>query len=41
MEYLQREMDYVNYIWPQQMSDERKEAAASMREKREPNYKPE
>jgi enoyl-CoA hydratase/carnithine racemase len=39
MEYLQREMDYVNYIWPQQTSEERKEAAASQREKRTPKYK--
>jgi enoyl-CoA hydratase/carnithine racemase len=39
MEYLQREMDYVNFIWPQQMSEERKEAAASQREKRPPKYK--
>lgn len=38
MEYLQREMDYVNYIWPQQTSAERAEAAASMREKRAPDY---
>ncbi len=34
-----REMDYVDFIWPQQVSEERKEAAASMREKREPDYK--
>lgn len=39
MEYLQREMDYVHYIWPQQTSEERKEAAASQREKREPDFK--
>jgi enoyl-CoA hydratase len=39
MDYLQREMDYVNFIWPQQISEERKEAAASMREKRAPDYK--
>lgn len=38
MEYLEREMDYVHYIWPQQTSDERREAARSMREKREPEY---
>ena len=39
IEYLQREMDYAHFIWPQQTSDERKEAAASMREKREPDFK--
>ena len=39
MEYLQREMEYAHFIWPQQMSEERKEAAASMREKREPDYR--
>ncbi|MDY7102091.1 MAG: enoyl-CoA hydratase/isomerase family protein [Actinomycetota bacterium] len=38
MEYLEREMDHVNYIWPQQISGERREAAAAMREKRDPDY---
>ena len=28
MEYLQREMDYAHFIWPQQISEERKEAAS-------------
>jgi enoyl-CoA hydratase len=39
MEYLQREMDFAHFIWPQQTSEERKEAAASQREKRTPKYK--
>jgi hypothetical protein len=39
MEYLQREMDFAHFIWPQQISEERKEAATSQREKRTPKYK--
>ena len=39
MEYLQREMDFAHFIWPQQISEERKEAAASQREKRVPKYR--
>jgi hypothetical protein len=39
MEYLQREMDFARFIWPQQTSEERKEAAASQREKRTPKYR--
>jgi len=34
MECLRREMDFAHFIWPQQVSEVRKEAASSHREKR-------
>jgi len=37
--YLQNEMDYAHYIWPQIQSEERREAARAQREKREPDYR--
>ncbi len=39
LRYLENEQDYVNYIWPQMVSDDRQEAISSFREKRKPDFK--
>ena len=39
LRYLENEQDYVNYIWPQMVSDDRQEAIAAFREKRKPQFK--
>ena len=37
--YLRNEMDYAHYIWPQEVSEDRRESADARREKREPKFK--
>ena len=39
MGFLQNEMDYVNYIWPQEISEDKRESIAARQEKREPKYR--
>lgn len=38
-EFLEREMEYLEYIYPQETSEDKDEAAAAFREKREPVFK--
>jgi len=39
LRYLENERDYVDYIWPQLVSQDREEAIAAFREKRTPAFK--
>jgi enoyl-CoA hydratase/carnithine racemase len=35
----ERELEYLDYVWPQEVSEDRKEAQAAFKEKREPRFR--